>query len=268
MADITKLTVSFADDTWPPRFLAGGFGVSFAWPTPEQAAAEAGGLVATLTAATSGVWHVEAADPVGYLNGVVPTHRYHGPAAILVGMHPIFGDPADESARGLAGEHLAGLLTSFGACPDAVQLIDWALLPTRRALGLAAHGWFNAFEPGQFDTRADAYAILRRARAQWLTPWLDGARRVRTLAAFRELHVDMPDDEAFLAAYIWQQGSLSERSGSNQVLTANGRLASAVDGLITRGWIERVPAPYSRGTILNKTRRFAHRMPRVEALAC
>lgn len=251
-----------------PDSLPGGFGVSAAWPTPEQAAAEAADLVATLTGATRGAWHVEAADPVGYLTGVVPAHRYHGPAAILIGLHPVFTDPADESVRGLAGESLAGLLTSFGACPDAVRLVDWALLPTRRALGLATQSWFNVFEPAQFDTRADAYAILRRARVQWLSPWLDGARRVRTLAAFRELHVDMTDDEAFLAAYIRQQGSLSERGGANQAPQANGRLATAVDGLITRGWIERVPAPYSRGTILAKTRRFAHRMPTVEALSC
>jgi hypothetical protein len=257
--DASRPNISLTPESWPPAFLAAGFAVGVAYVNPEAAAAGARSLVEDLTGHLRGIWHVEAHDSI-YLSGQLPAQRYHGPAGLTIGFTPILADPADEAARGLASEALAGLLTSLGSCPDAVRLIDWALTPTRRALGLM-NQWFEPSDPALFAARADAYATLRQARAAWLTPWIAGDRRVRNLDAFRALHVEMTADEALLAAIIWGRGSVWERR------IPAGRLATAINGLVDKGWIERSKSPYSKDITLSKTRRFAHRFPQVEALA-
>ena len=259
-ANDSRPVIAFAAETFPPRFLAAGFGVSVTWPTSAAAAVGAGELVSALTGGLAGVWHVEYEDYHGYVMGKVPVNPGWGGTAILLGFTPIFEDPSDEDARGLHGEALAGLLSAFGSFPEAILLPDWAITPTRRTLALV-RPWFDPSDPAAFADRADRYVALRAARARWLSPWLDGARPVRTLAAFRELHGEMPPDEACLAAIIWGRGSIYERK------PATGRLGAAIDGLIARGWIERTKSTYSKDIIVGKTRRFAHRLPVVEALA-
>lgn len=253
-------TISFTSDSWRPRYLASGFDLSVKYNDAAEASALAGGFVAALTENLAGLWQVEAQDATLRDTGTLPRHPTWNPDTFVVGLNPILESPDDEAARGRCGETLAGLLTSLGPCPDAVMLVDWTLTPTRRRLGLES-AFYSSTDPTVFASRAAAYGVLRAARTNWLTPWLDGARQVRNLDAFRELHVDMSDDEALLAAFVWGQGPIRPAPASN------ARFTTACDGLLTRGWIASGPTAYGPSIFLSKTRRFAHRFPQVEALA-
>lgn len=139
------------------------------------------------------------------------------------------------AARVQALDVLCSMLVDAGEEARTVAALDWVMYPDFHASGGRADLGVAHYD----RTRAQA---LDAARDPLLTPWLDGARPVRNLEAFRAFHAQLPAAERTavrLALAGYHRGHYQGPISTNPIPgSPGGWFAATIPGLLVSGWLE------------------------------
>jgi hypothetical protein len=158
-----------------------------------------------------------------------------------LGLDLRLSDPEDGSARVAAFEALETAIRTAGE-PQTLGLVDWILLPERRALGPDLTGYKSDHPLNEMGARHQA---LRRLRLPLLERFFaPGRAEIGQRYAFTEFHRDMDFEAAFLVRQLFM---LSTKTGrlphfiERDPRWSQERWDFLAERLETARWVERVP---------------------------
>lgn len=163
-----------------------------------------------------------------------------------------------QSERVQALDLLCAILIDAGEEARTVAALDWVMYPEFHDSGYRAKLGIAHYD------RARA-AALDAARDPLLGPWLDGARPVRNLEAFRAFHTQLPSAERTAVRLVlagYHRGHYRGPIDANPIPgTPGGWFAATIPGLLVSGWLEVASSSSGKTDVLvpgRVLRRMAH----------